>query len=193
MEVRASGERDARQELIDDADRVTENARGQASVQAGADGTAGDRVLMDTRSARVEHAVWASVSVRLIAWLVDRVVVASPTLAFLAIAERLSPTPHDGGVHDGRSTTALALIVMTELFCQLLCNIAGTSVGKRLCRLRVIRLSDGGRPGFTPGLVRFLVAEVVVFTPSCLGEGVEPQSSAGRERSGRASRHSEDG
>ena len=109
---------------------------------------------------------------RLVGGLVDFVVIA---VVVEAVASAWTTAQHENGGAVVRPTTAAyALALMLRALYHVVgVGAFGTTIGKRLMGLRVVRATDGGRLGWARALVRFLVADlgwmVAWFAPRSWG------------------------
>jgi uncharacterized RDD family membrane protein YckC len=113
----------------------------------------------------------ARLEARLVAFLVDSVVLLSFVLVFLAVAGLQLLIASDFGEKDppGSSYYAVLAIVMAVIplwlaFNVVLCHWRGQTVGKYVADIKVVR-EDGRRLGLWTSLVRFLPLHPLLFHP----------------------------
>jgi uncharacterized RDD family membrane protein YckC len=63
----------------------------------------------------------------------------------------------------GVSSAALAVTILGWVYLGALQGLTGVTLGKRITGIRVVRASDGGKPGLLRGLVRYLGFAVDLF------------------------------
>ncbi|HET9654805.1 MAG TPA: RDD family protein [Kineosporiaceae bacterium] len=115
----------------------------------------------------------ASLGVRLLARLVDAVVIGAALIVVWSAANLLGSGQglhYDSGsgqLVDGDPLVTLTAKLLTVLLLAgyepLLVATQGATIGKRMLRVRVLRRSDGSLPGWGPAVLRWLVPALGVL------------------------------
>ncbi|WP_181768801.1 RDD family protein [Streptomyces albidus (ex Kaewkla and Franco 2022)] len=106
----------------------------------------------------------ASRGKRLLARIIDALLIAIPVGLIMGLAQGGWGTGDDGRIYGQQGVYTLVYV----LYEGLMLTKSGQTVGKRLMRIRVALLSDGAVPRGAPGWIRTLVYHVPPLVP-CVG------------------------
>ncbi|MBL0126236.1 MAG: RDD family protein [Flavobacteriales bacterium] len=117
-----------------------------------------DHLEIETAQNVVVHHEVASIGDRIVAWIIDRLVVIAWIIVWIVIA----------AISDSNTGTALVVIIIIALlplaFYNLVCELVmdGQSIGKAAQKIKVAR-KDGGHPGLGQYLLRWVLRPIDQF------------------------------
>jgi uncharacterized RDD family membrane protein YckC len=114
---------------------------------------------------------------RLLAWLIDVIVIISYLFGLAKIMRVFSSDPGQNDYLQGFYILLFVVPLFTyHLFCEIL--LKGQSIGKRIMQLRVIN-ENGGRPAISQVIIRWLIRTSDLMVMIILLNGVEASQSGG--------------